>query len=199
MLEEKITNKFDEYLKYRQEMARLDRLLESDKKLYKKSIEELKNNKYKIYCDNINNKYYDLMLNPELKRLDEGLREIISLIKEKTFTPTKDETLKTELLNLLINYNLLRKTNNISSREDELIKLSIYRSNIDENIISYKEAYDNILTIYSIIKNLKLQPNITKISSIDINYLNYIIEIYFKNNKALEYLCDKEPTQRKKR
>ena len=155
-------------------MARLDRLLESDKKLYKKSIEEL-------------------------KRLDEGLREIISLIKEKTFTPTKDETLKTELLNLLINYNLLRKTNNISSREDELIKLSIYRSNIDENIISYKEAYDNILTIYSIIKNLKLQPNITKISSIDINYLNYIIEIYFKNNKALEYLCDKEPTQRKKR
>ena len=91
-----------------------------------------------MYCENIKNKYYQLMLNPELKRLDEGLREIISLIKEKTFTPTKDETLKTELLNLLINYNLLRKTNNISSREDELIKLSIYRSNIDENIISYK-------------------------------------------------------------
>ena len=56
-----------------------------------------------------------------------------------------------------------------------------------------------MLIIYNIIKNLKLQPNITKISSIDINYLNYIIEIYFKNNKALEYLCDKEPTQRKKR
>ena len=54
------------------------------------------------------------------------------------------------------------------------------------------EELNYLLVFYNIAKKTNIRIDYSKLSESDIQDLNSIIRLYFKNNKALEYLSDKE-------
>ena len=174
MTEELNIQLFDEYQKYYNNITVQDKLTAKNQ------------NRISLLEEN----YFVLMQEPNLRRLDNGIEIIANLFKHKSKEECNIELLKAKIFYLLINYDLIGPLDSIN----ENITYPIINKNASK---TFNESYYNVLTIYNISKKLDIEIDYSKVSPYDTKNLINIFRIYFKNNKALEYLCDRKPNKKK--